>query len=214
MRGGGEIPAGRGEAPDWFINALENLAVYGNVGISLFVSWSLIARLAGMGFSQEGRSYWLVKAAPVSARQILASKFLVAFLPGVIAGGGFLLGLSLLQSVPVTAFVLSLYVVTFCIAGLAGLNLAFGVTGARFDWDDPRHMVRGATGCLAVLATLIFLVICLVSFFGPGLLADLIGLSVKVGTASGLVLGSVVSLAGAILPLWLAIKRIPRLGED
>ena len=70
IRGGGEPPAGRGEAPAEFMAALSGLMVYANVGISLFVSWSLLSRLAGMAFSQEGKSYWLLKASPVSTGEI------------------------------------------------------------------------------------------------------------------------------------------------
>jgi len=45
------------------------ILAYGNVGMSLFVGWMVLSRLAGMGFSQEGKSYWLLKTAPVSRRK-------------------------------------------------------------------------------------------------------------------------------------------------
>ena len=54
LRGGGEPPAGRGEAPDWFMNSFRVVLAYGNIGMSLFVGWMILSRLAGMGFSQEG----------------------------------------------------------------------------------------------------------------------------------------------------------------
>ena len=52
------------------------------------------ARLAAMGFSHEGRYYWLLKTAPVSASQLLAAKFAVAYLPALALGWAFMLVLS------------------------------------------------------------------------------------------------------------------------
>src|SRR5512140_130534 len=80
LRGGGEPPAGRGEAPSWFMSSLRIVLAYGNIGMSLFVGWMLLSRLAGMGFSQEGRNYWMLKVSPVRVWHLLGSKFLVAYL--------------------------------------------------------------------------------------------------------------------------------------
>ena len=52
LRNGSEIPAGRGDAPEIFMTALRSAFLYANVGISLFVGWSLLSRLAMQGFSQ------------------------------------------------------------------------------------------------------------------------------------------------------------------
>ncbi|HEX7976220.1 MAG TPA: hypothetical protein VF498_17555 [Anaerolineales bacterium] len=213
VRGGAEPPAGRGEAPALFMQVLKNLWVYGNVGISLFVGWMLVARLGGMGFSQEGKSYWLLKTAPVSVTQQLAAKFIVAFAPSLALGWVFLLGISLVQRASLGVLLFTLPVVAFCIAGNAGLNLAFGVTGANMDWEDPRKMQRGSSSCLGMLASLVYLPVSLVLFFGPPLAATLLGWPDAAGQAAGLLLGGAFSLACAIVPLWLVRDRVPRLGE-
>ncbi|MGW8250356.1 MAG: putative ABC transporter permease subunit, partial [Anaerolineales bacterium] len=144
LRGGGEPPAGRGEAPPVFMDVLGNLMVYGNVGISLFVSWSLLSRLAAMGFSQEGKNYWMLKSAPISRTKLIVSKYLVAFLPTLALGVGFLLVISLVQSTGLGVLMFSLAAVALTIAGTAGLNLAFGVVGANFEWEDPRRISQGS----------------------------------------------------------------------
>jgi hypothetical protein len=71
LRQGGEPPPGRGEAPDWFMDSLSTLMSYGNILLSIFVGWMLLQRLGGMGFSAEGKNYWLLKTAPIRARQVL-----------------------------------------------------------------------------------------------------------------------------------------------
>ena len=213
VRSGGEPPAGRGEAPAVFMEVLSNLMLYANVGISLFIGWSLLSRLAGMSFSLEGKQYWLLKTAPVSTRRLVAGKYLVAYLPTLILCWIFLLIISLLQQVSLDTLAYSLVVVALSVAGVAGLNLAFGVIGANFEWEDPRRISQGALGCLGALATGVCLLVCMSFFFGPTILFDLLDFPSAFGLLIGLVLGSTASLGLMIIPLWLVRNRIPRLDE-
>ena len=81
LRSGNEISVGRGEAPPIVLELIRNASTYASVGLSLFVGWMLLGRLAGMGFAQEGKSYWLIKTAPVSSTRQIVAKYLVAILP-------------------------------------------------------------------------------------------------------------------------------------
>ena len=175
VRSGGVPPAGRGEAPEWAMNTLRSALAYGNLAIALFIGWSLLTRLAGMGFSQEGRNYWLLKGAPVPPSQLLIAKFLVAYLPALLMGWGFLLIISLLRGFDLGQLAFDLAVIAMCIAGAAGLNLAFGVAGANMNWEDPRQMLRSSVGCLSTLVSMMFLPVCLALFVGPSLLGDFLG---------------------------------------
>ncbi|MCU0488490.1 MAG: hypothetical protein MUE67_06025 [Anaerolineales bacterium] len=214
IRSGGEPPAGRGEAPEAFMSALGGLMAYGNVAIALFVSWSMLSRLAMMGFSQEGRQYWMLKTAPISPNRLLAAKYLVSVLPTLALGGVFLLGISLLQRMSGFALLFSFLVLVLVVLGLAGLSLAFGVLSANFNWEDPRRISQGGMGCLGSLAGALFLLLSLVLFFGPLLLSGSLGASPLLGQGIGLGLGGLFCLAGGFIPLWLVRKRIPQLGEE
>ena len=211
--GGGEPPAGRGDAPAVFMEVLKNLMLYANVGISLFIGWSLLSRLAGMSFSLEGKQYWLLKTAPVSTRRLVTGKYLVAYLPTLSLCWAFLLIISLLQKVSLDTLAYSLVVIAFTVAGVAGLNLAFGVIGANFEWEDPRRISQGALGCLGMLLSGVCLLVCLFFFFGPPILFDILGSPAAIGRLIGIVLGSTVSVCLMIIPLWLVRQRIPRLAE-
>ncbi|MBN2547895.1 MAG: hypothetical protein JXB15_01960 [Anaerolineales bacterium] len=213
LRSGSEPPPGQGEAPAWVMEAMKNLLVYGNVGISLFVGWVLLGRLAGMGFSQEGKHYWLLKSAPISTGRLIAAKFLVAYLPVLCLGWLFLIVISLLQRASLGVLLFSLPVVALNIAGNAGLNLAFGIAGANMAWENPQQMQRGSTGCLSAIAVMLYLPLSLGLFFGPGILFVALGLSGTLGQALGLVIGGAFSLLCAILPLWLVRNRVPKLAE-
>jgi ABC-2 type transport system permease protein len=213
VRGGREIPGGREEAPGALIQVLTNFLLYANVGISMFIGWSLLSRLAGMSFSLEGKQYWLLKSAPVSTMRLVTGKYLVAYLPTLFLCWTFLLITSLLQRVSLDTLAYNLAVVAFSVAGVAGLNLAFGVVGANFEWEDPRRISQGALGCLGALVSGVCLLVCMVFFFGPPTLLDLVGSPAIIGRLIGLLLGSAVSLGLMIIPLWLVRQRIPRLAE-
>ncbi len=213
VSGDGQAPAGRGEAPPWFMQTLQNMLVYGNVGISLFVSWSLLTRLAMMGFSQEGKSYWLLKTAPVSAAKLLVAKYLVAYLPALALGWGFLLAISFVQGAGVAALFFGMAVVALSTAGGAGLELAFGVISANLEWDDPRRMISGSAGCLAALTNVAYMIAILALYFGPPIGFALLGWPETQGRLVGLGLGGTASLACAIIPPWLVRHRVTYIGE-
>ena len=89
----------------------------------------------------------------------------------------------------------------------------FGVVGANFEWEDPRRISQGALGCLGALVSGACLLLCLIFFFGPLVLFDVIGISTNIGRLIGLLLGLSVSLSLMVVPLWLVRQRIPRLAE-
>ena len=213
LRSGGQISAGRGEAPDVLMRGLQSASVYMSVGISLFVSWSLLARLAGVSFSQEGKQYWMLKSAPVSAKRLLVSKYLVAYLPALGLSLAFLLIIGVLQRASLSVFLYGLPVVILCTAGNAGINLAFGVVGVNLNWSDPRHMVSGSSGCLGAIASIVYLVLSLGLFFVPPIVASLFPIPTILGQLVGLTIGGLFSLAGAIFPPLLVLPRVEIIGN-
>ena len=214
LRGGGEPPAGQGEAPTWFMDSFRILLAYGNIGMSLFVGWIVLSRLAGMGFSQEGRNYWLLKASPVRPMQLLLAKFLVAYLPAIGLGLIFLVVITAVQGFSAVQFLYGLVVMLMCQAGTAGLLLAFGAVGANFTWEDPRKMNAGSMGCLGQIVTMLYLPVAFAAFILPLGLAGFLGVPILYGYLSGLLFGVVVTACGAYIPLWLVRRKVERLGEE
>ena len=213
VRSGGVPDPGKGRRRPGRSEAMRKALSYGGLAIALFIGWSLLGRLAGMGFSQEARNYWLLKSAPVRPAELLAAKFMIAYLPAVALGWGFLLILSLLRRSGVGTTVFEMLVVALCLAGATGVNLAFGVLGANMSWEDPRQMIRGSMALLSALVSLVYLPISLALFLGPSLLAPLLAIPASAGAAVGLTLGGAASLACAIAPPRWVSYRVPGLGE-
>jgi hypothetical protein len=214
LRLGGTPPPGQGEAPDWFMNSFRAVLTYGNVGMSLFVSWMLLGRLAGMGFSSEGKNYWILKASPLGPAQLLAAKYLVAYLPALALGAFFLVGISIMQKVSALDFLYSLLAIVMCLAGMNGILLGFGAAGANFTWEDPRRMNAGGMGCLGQFLAALFLPLAFGLFIGPLLLVQLADLPQPYGYLGGALLGTLLCGLAVWLPLWLAAKKVERLGEE
>jgi hypothetical protein len=212
LRRGGSAPAGSGEAPDWFMNSFRIVLSYGNIGMSLFVGWMLLSRLAGMGFSHEGKNYWMLKVSPVRVWHLLASKFLVAYLPTLGLGFLFLTAISILQGLSILEFVYSFIAIIMCLAGMAGILLSFGVAGANFTWEDPRRMNSGMMGCFGQILTIIYLPLSFGLFVAPLGLAQFLKFPLAYGYLAGLILGSIFAAGSAFVPLWLVRKRVEQLG--
>ncbi len=213
LRRGGEVPAGQGEAPAWFMGALGTLLNYGSILLAIFVGWMLLQRLGGMGFSAEGKNYWLLKTSPLSARQILTAKFLVAYLPSLALSILFLVGYSILQKTPFPAFLYSILALGACLGGMAGIEVAFGAAGANFTWEDPRRMNAGNMGCLGSILAVLYVPLNLALFFVPLVVINLMALPQILGFLVGGLLGLGACIAAVIIPMRLLEPRVNKLGE-
>jgi hypothetical protein len=211
--GGSMFPDSLG-MPAIFSTLSHLVSTYGNIGMSLFVSWMLLSRLAGMAFSSEGKNYWMLKASPVRPAHLLAAKFLVSYLPTLALGVIFMVAVSILQKASLAIFLYGLLATAMCQAGMTGILLAFGVAGANFNWTDPRRMNAGAIGCLGQAVTALFLPIAFGFFIGPLLLVAVLNWPQIYGYLAGAVAGVAVSATCALLPPWLVQKRVERLDEN
>ena len=210
FRGGRSSP---GDALGDVVEPFRTLLAYSNVGMSLFVGWMLLTRLAGSAFSREGRSYWLVKAAPVRVGHLLAAKFVVAYVPALALAVAFTAVIAIVRGMAGPAFAYSLVASALCLAGMVGILLAFGVLGANFTWDDPRRMSGGTMGCLGQIVAMLYVPVAFGLFIGPVAVATWLGLPPVNGHVVGLLLGTAATLGSAYLPLRLVRDRVEHLDE-
>jgi len=212
LRNDGGMPVGQDEIPSVFRQIMESFFVYGDVALALFLGWMLIANLAGLGFSQEGQSYWMLKSAPLHPGTLITAKFLVGYIPTFVVCGLYILVLQILKGTPVGSILRSLVLLGLVLAGLTGIYLFFGITGAKFDWDNPQK-INGTIGCLGNIVGMAFLPIVFGLYAGPAIVAAFLDLPILVGQLAGLVLGGGVSLAAGLIPLRLAHSKVERLNE-
>ncbi len=214
LRTGGKMPVGKGEAPSIFMESMNFLLAYSSVGMSLFVGWVSLSRLAGMAFSSEGKNYWILKSSPVRTAHLLVAKYLVAYLPAFTLGLVFLVAIGFAQKMSAGSFLYSFLTMTLCLAGMNGILLSFGAAGAKFDWDDPRRMNAGSMGCLGQVVAILFLPLTFGLFIGPLFLASMFEFPVVYGYLAGCILGVAVNVVAAVLPPMLVRNKVAVLGES
>jgi ABC-2 type transport system permease protein len=214
LRSGGKPPAGNGEAPAMIMSLLRSAMAYGSMVIGLFVGWGLISHLGLFAFSMEGRSYWILKTAPVSAGKQLTAKFLMSYLPALILGWIYLLGIAILQHTPFITILYGLPSIALILAGLGGINMALGVRSVNLAWTDPRKMENGVAGILGTIVSIVYQLVTLLLFFGPPLGFPLLGISEGAGMMVGMLAGGTVALLCMVLPLRLVKDQVNRIGEE
>lgn len=212
FRGGRSSP-GPGPGDD-VAEPIRLLFAYSNVGMSLFVGWMLLTRLAGTSFSREGRSYWLLKASPVGSGQMLAAKFIVAYTPALLLAVAFNVVIAIVRGMSLAEVGYSLAASLLCLAGMTGILLAFGVLGANFTWDDPRRMTGGAMGCLGQIVAMAYVPIAYGLFIGPVAIAAWLQAPAVDGYLAGFVVGAALAVPATVGPLLWVRGRVARLDES
>jgi ABC-2 type transport system permease protein len=145
---------------------LQSFSLLGSAGISFFICLTISGVLAGSGVSREGKGFWLLKVAPITARQLLLGKLTLAYLPFPLIGTLFVVVLSILQGSTLLQFLTALALVLLTGLGTTSISLGLGATFPRLNWDNPQQQTTWQAGCLTFLAYGIYLVIVLAVAIG------------------------------------------------
>ncbi len=213
---------GRGEARQALAQVgLADVEFYFMILLAIFVGWMLMMNLASLSFTREGKSYWLLKSAPIRPWHLLGAKFIVSYLPAVIFSLVFLLISFALRGINFAMLPFSALVIIFTVAGATAISLAFGVAGANLEWDSPqRQRLSGSAGCLMFVAVSAATLINLALFLAPPIIWQIVsavqglpGTPPLLSYILGLLLGGGAAVAVAFITLRLALPRMARIGE-
>jgi ABC-2 type transport system permease protein len=148
---------------------LDPLLVMLSAAIATAVSAMIMSRFCLTAVSMEGRAYWLLRSSPTSIREFIAGKFLVAYVPYLLVGGGLVLVLELARWISdaradgsfgfaavfgaLDPFLLGYawFVVAVVGAGMLAMNLALGASRPNLRWDTPHEMLTPDLGCLSLV---------------------------------------------------------------
>jgi ABC-2 type transport system permease protein len=137
---------------------LQNIIAFFNLALAGFVLASIAVRFVFPALSLEGKTFWVLKSAPLPLRRWWWSKFWVSALPLLFFG-------ELLVSITnyflqVSTFMMALSAVTlFCVTfGIVALGLAVGVAYPNFTAEHSAKIAASFGGVL-------YMVLC-ISFIG------------------------------------------------
>jgi hypothetical protein len=103
----------------------------------------LISNIAFTSISREGKSWWLLKIAPVSAFELLRGKFLAGAVPYVVLSTLLMLGAAIWRQLDPLWTLYGWLGVEVLGLGMIVVAVALSVPWAKLDWDDPRKMTSG-----------------------------------------------------------------------
>jgi ABC-2 type transport system permease protein len=145
------------------INWLVDLS---SIGITFFLCFTLSNAIAGPGISREGRTYWLLKLAPMSELRVLFGKLVLAYLPYPLIGTPVLVLLTVLSPTSPLTFVNHWVVLMLLGLGSTCLSLGLGAAFPRMDWDNPQQQASIVAGCLWLLLSPLYISLVLIAVFG------------------------------------------------
>src|SRR5215212_157246 len=189
-------PFGAGEQPD----ILKSFGQLASAGISFYICLVLSSAMGGAGISREGRGFWLLKVAPISARRLLLGKLALAYLPYPTIGALFVLFLSILQHSTPADFARALALVLLGGLGATSITLGMGAAFPKLSWENPRQQNSIQAGCLSPLLYIAYLGLALSALLGLPLLGmlapgfatalTLLGWVIFLGLTAGVIWGA------------------------
>ena len=141
----------------------KNVIAFVNLALAAFVTASVAARFVYPSISLEGRAFWAVRTAPVSAAQVFWAKFWSGLVPLLVLGEVLILATnSYLQVLPFMNWLaaVTLLAMAFPIVALA---LAVGATYPNFEAENAAKVASGAGGlvymilCMSFIAAVVIL---------------------------------------------------------
>lgn len=133
---------------------LRDVAALCNLGLAAFVTTAVAVRFVYPMVSLEGRSWWILRSAPVSLEKLWWSKFWIGYVP--LAGFGLVLVSITNRLLGVPPGLTLLFVATLLplIATIVSLGLAFGALYPRLDTQNAAHIATG-------FGAIVYMVTCL-----------------------------------------------------
>ena len=179
----------------------------------LWLTASIFTQIATTGISMEGKSWWLLKIAPISPMELLRGKFVVAWVPYAILSTVLLVGAALWKGFSLFGFLYGWFGVELLGAGFLLVALGFSVPWAKFDWDDPRRMTSGwgwvfttiTQYLMGIIGGLLLALPLIAQIFAPQWVLPAYAVGVLVTVAGVAVVSFLVVQFG--------LSRLPRAGE-
>ena len=194
---------------------LQNLLSFLNMGLAGFVIAAVAIRFVFPAVSIEGKSFWLVRSAPISIRKLLWSKFWMYLVPllvlseilivlsnGLLNVSGFMMGVSVVTMV-------------FLTAGIVGLGIGLGAVYPRFSVENVAKIATGYGAILYMILAMGFIALAVFLEAWPVneiFMSTFAGIEIHttrwVLVVCALALVAALSLAVCVIPMQLGIRHL------
>jgi ABC-2 type transport system permease protein len=199
---------------------MRSIAIVLNLGLGAFVTTAVAVRFIFPMVSLEGRSWWILRTAPVPLHRIWQTKFWMGFLPLAAFATGLVVLTNRILSVPALPAVIIAALLVGLVAAIVAMGLAFGAIHPKLDTGNAAQIATGF-GAMVYMAAALALTFVVMAFsawpIGCLLWTDRYGLRPSAIETAGIVVG--VTLAAAATAVATAAARhrgiaaLGRLGE-
>ncbi len=138
-----------------------------NYLLTVFVVTTLAARFLYPAVSLEGRAYWAVQAAPVSARDLVTAKIRWGLGPLLVVSSALSVGSGLLSGAGPGGAAAVGALAALSSWALTGMAVGMGAADPRFHEDNPARIASSVGGVLFMLLGLAYLVVMVLLLVWP-----------------------------------------------
>ena len=138
-----------------------------NVLLGGFVITTIVVRFLYPAVSLEGRAFWVVRASPVRARDVLRAKVRWGLWPMLALSLVLALASNLLVGLSPAMLIASVIIAVLMTYALTGLAVGLGSADPQFHVDNPAKIASGIGGVLFMLIGLSYLVVVVAALAWP-----------------------------------------------
>jgi ABC-2 type transport system permease protein len=168
---------------------MRDLATILNLGLGAFVTTAVAVRFVFPMVSLEGRSWWILRTAPVSLERIWWTKFWMGFAPLSLFAVGLVVLTNGILSVPALPATIIAGLLVGLVAAIVAMGLAFGAVHPKLDTGNAAQIATGfgAMVYMAAALGLTFVVVALAAWpIGTLLRVERFGIPVSTAQVSAM----------------------------
>jgi ABC-2 type transport system permease protein len=199
---------------------LRNIVAYINLLLAGFVLSAICVRFLLPAVSTEGRSFWILRAAPISMREVVMAKFAMFIVPIVIVGQMLVLVSNYFLRTHAFLTYLGSGLMFLISIAIAAMAIGIGALMPNFSERNVARMATGASSIVYMIAAMTVVLAVVALAFWPGRYAFLALLAHKRLTLqewviSGLLSAGIlaVTVVATVLPLRWGIRSLTRREE-
>jgi ABC-2 type transport system permease protein len=135
---------------------LQNLFSFLNLGLAGFVLSAVAVRFVFTSVSSEGRSFWILRSAPLTMSKLLWSKFWTALPPLLVLSQVLTLASNHFLGATLFMTVLSSVTILLVTFGIVGLGVGLGAAFPKFKFENVTQIAGSPGGLLYMMAATSF----------------------------------------------------------
>jgi ABC-2 type transport system permease protein len=188
----------------------EALISHLNLAASTLTLSTLTTRFVFPQFSLEGRRLWIIGLSPIGMSRVLMQKFTFSCMAAMLVTVSLMTASSMMLRLPLSRIVFFDGAIALPAAALCGLAVGLGALFPNLKEDNPSKIVSGFGGTLCLVISFVYIVVYVTLIAVPGL-RQVTHIDFLISDSAALALAALCSGAMAVIPLFLAIRRVKNL---